>query len=329
MNRLIEKEFKPVGFWAPRTALNFAVRPRLWRQVFHAPVCIRFEESEWSKHPTVARYTYFKRLQKNCLHITFTSEYWYRQFSIRWRAISDALSLLIKQHPNIEFTDVPVDISDCTDASVPENTFRFAKLPSDPHDLLPNPFLLEHRRVPQHPIKWKHKKDSLYFRGALTGQLQSFENSRIAACVAAQGIPNSDCKLSMFPQTSETFIHEIESRNLCGSKESKKALNRHRYLLDIDGNSSSWHRFWLIGTFGCVPIRFETKWVEYWHEKLEEGGDYLYANRETLSDVVDVLRKQPEKATSIAQNASKFVSTYLSPSSAQKSFNEAWLNRSH
>ncbi len=327
MNRLSEKEFKPVGFWAPRTALNVAVRPRLWRQVFYAPVSIRFEESEWSQYPSVARWTYSQRLQKNRLQITFTSEYWYRKFSYRWRAISDALSLLIKQHPRIEFTDVPVDISDCMDASVPENTFRFAKLPSDPHDLLPNPFLLEHRRAPQHPIKWKHKKDSLYFRGALTGQLQSFENSRVAACVAAQGISNSDCKLSTFPQTSETFMHEIKSRNLCGPKESEKALNRHRYLLDIDGNSSSWHRFWLIGTFGCVPIRFEAKWVEYWHEKLEEGANYLYANRETLSDVVDSLRKQPEKAESIAQNASKFVNTYLSPSSAQKSFNEAWLNR--
>ena len=116
---------------------------------------------------------------------------------------------------------------------------------------------------------------------------------------------------------------------MCGPREPEKALNRHRYLLDIDGNSSSWHRFWLIGTVGCVPIRFEAKWVEYWHEKLEEGGNYLYANRETLIDVVESLRKQPEKATSIAQNASKFVSTHLSPNSVQKSFNEAWLNRTH
>ena len=69
--------------------------------------------------------------------------------------------------------------------------------------------------------------------------------------------------------------------------------------------------------------------LEYWHEKLEEGVNYLYADRETLIDVVDSLRKQPERATSVAQNASEFVSTYLSPNSAQKSFNEAWLNRTH
>ena len=71
------------------------------------------------------------------------------------------------------------------------------------------------------------------------------------------------------------------------------------------------------------------KVLEYWHEKLEEGVNYLYADRETLIDVVDSLRKQPERATTVAQNASKFVSTYLSPNSAQKSFNEAWLNRTH
>ena len=128
MNRLLEKDFKPVGFWAPRTALNFAVRPRLWRQVLHAPVSIRFEESEWSQHPSVARWTYLQRSPKNRLQITFTSEHFCKLFSYRWRAVSDALSLLIKQRPNIEFADVPVGISDCGNASVPEKTFRFPKL---------------------------------------------------------------------------------------------------------------------------------------------------------------------------------------------------------
>lgn len=176
MNRLLEKEFKPVGFWAPRTALNLAVRPRLWRQVFHAPVSIRFEESKWSQHPSVARWTYSQSSQKNRLQITFTSEYFYKLFSYRWRAVSDALSLLIKQHPNIEFTNVPVDISDCVDASVPENTFRFEKLPRDPHDLIPNPFLLEHRRAPQSPIKWKHKKTHSIFEALLQGNCNHSKN---------------------------------------------------------------------------------------------------------------------------------------------------------
>ena len=35
-----------------------------------------------------------------------------------------------------------------------------------------------------------------------------------------------------------------------------------------------------IGTFGCVPIRFETKWIEYWHKNIEEGKHFSYANRE-------------------------------------------------
>ena len=327
MNQILEKGFQQVGFWAPRNALNFAIRPRLWRQVFHAPVSIRFEESEWSQHPTVVRWTYSQRLQKNRLQLTFTSEDYYKRFADRWRVVSDALSLLIKHHPNIEFKDVPVDISDCTDASVPENTFRFAKLTNDPHDLIPNPYLLKRNRRVWRSTEWESKKDTLYFRGALTGTLQSFDNSRVAACIAAKKIINSDCGLSLFPQTQPTFLATLRSQDLCAKKDPTKTLNKHRYLLDIDGNTSSWHRFWLIGTFGCVPIRFETKWVEYWHENIEEGKHFSYANRETLIQVVDFLRKHPEKAMSIANNASEFVRNELSPGCAQKFFEEAWLRR--
>jgi len=45
--------------------------------------------------------------------------------------------------------------------------------------------------------------------------------------------------------------------------------------------------------------------------------------------VVDFLRKHPEKAMSIANNASEFVRNELSPVCAQKFFEEAWLRRIH
>jgi len=323
MRENLPKEFQKVGFWAPRSAFNFVLRPRLWRQVLHAPVSVRFEESEWSRYPTVVRWTY----SQNSLRLTFTSKKWYEKFSYRWRTISDALSILIKKNPTKKFSDVPVDISDCLDASVPQNVFRFSKSPFDPHDLIPNPFLLEKNHRSWRQIQWDHKKDSLFFRGALTGKLQSFENSRVAACIASKTIPNTDCKLSSFPQTPAAFVAELKSNGLSTTKDLPKTINRHRYQLDIDGNSSSWHRFWLIGTFGCVPIRFETKWVEYWHQNLEEGKNYLYADRETLINVVDYLRSHPEEARSIARNASEMVQNHLSSDCVQKFFEEAWLRR--
>ena len=318
---------KKIGFWEPLTAFDVVLHPRRWGCIFRYPISIKFEDSEWAQHPSVIRWTYSQHSHEKRLLLTFTSENTYKLLSYRWQNIANALGRLIRHSPKIEFSDIPVDVSDCTDGSVPENTFRFTKLFSDPHDLIPNPFLLKRTRRAWRSIEWENKKDSLYFRGALTGTLQSFDNSRIAACIAAKKVINSDCRLSDFPQTPPTFLATLRAQGLCAEKDPTKTLNKHRYLLDIDGNTSSWHRFWLIGTLGCVPIRFETKWVEYWHENIEEGKHFSYANRETLIQVVDFLRKHPEKAMSIANNASDFVRNELSPVCVQKFFEEAWLRR--
>jgi len=326
MNENSQTTFRKIGFWEPDTARSVAVRPGQWKHIFRYPISIRFEETTSNRHASVVRWTYSQETRKRLL-LTFSSQSTYRLLSYRWRAVANALGKFIKRHPDREFVDVPVDVSDCTDASVPENTFRFAKLPGDPHELIPNPFLLGTIRRARRPIQWKHKNDSLYFRGALTGDVQSYENPRVAACIAAKKIMNSDCKLSDFPQTPATFLTELKSKGLCTTRDPSKTPNSHRYLLDIDGNTSSWHRFWKIGAFGCVPIRFETRWVECWHKNLKEGKHYVFAKRTTLSDTVASLRAQPEKAMSIAQDASNFVHHYLTTACVQKLFEESWFRR--
>ena len=171
------------------------------------------------------------------------------------------------------------------------------------------------------------KKDSLYFRGAITGQLQSLENPRVAACLAAKQIPDADCKLTSFPQTTASLVNEIKTRKLSAKKDKVFALNKHRYLLDIDGNTSSWHRFLLTDTFGCVPIRFETQWIECWHKHLKVNHSFVPATRHTLTEDIDSLRKQPDKAIFIARNASSITRKFLSLNHSQKMFEEAWFDR--
>ena len=126
--------------------------------MFHTLVAIRFLESDWSQHRTVVRWTYSQESQHKILLLTFSYEYAYQTFFEHWRAVSNALGRLIKHHPKINFTDVPVDISDCNNSSVPENTFRFPKLLNDPHDLIPNPYLLEKRKRFLPHTHWKKKK---------------------------------------------------------------------------------------------------------------------------------------------------------------------------
>ena len=319
--------FRPVGFWAPRTAVNAAVRPRLWRSVCNARVSVRFEESEWSQFPTVVRWSYAPTKDERRLLLCFANKQTYFKLADRWRAISNALGRLIAAHPDIAFEEIPVDISDCFDATVPPATFRFSKLPGDPHDLVPNPYFLDRRHRLSSAMPWERKEDTVYFRGSLTGTTQSRSNPRVAACLAARTIPGADCKLTMFQQTSAALRSELEREGISCRRDRVTSLNSHRYLLDIDGNASSWHRFWLIGMFRCVPIRFETQWQECWHQLIHEGEHFVAANRHNLGTVIDAVRSAPGMAQAIANAAGEVARGLLSPAGAQQMFEAAWLRR--
>lgn len=322
-----QTDFKPVGFWAPRTAVNVALRPRLWRNIHHAPVSVRLEECEWSRFPTVVRWSYSPTENSGRLCLSFTSEETYCTLAYRWRAVANALWRMISSRPGISFREIPVDISDCFDASVPASTFRFAKLPSDPHELIPNAYFLDRRHRLPPPLPWERKQDTVYFRGSLTGTVQSRENARAAACLVARTIPDADCKLTMFQQTPAELRAELEQEGITCRRDRVNALNSHRYLLDIDGNSSSWHRFWLIGMFRSVPIRFETQWQECWHALVHEGEHFVAATRHDFGKVVRNLRTNPWKSREIADAAAGVARGPLSPQGAQRMFEAAWLRR--
>lgn len=251
----------------------------------------------------------------------------YSSLAYRWRAVANALWRMIGSRPSTAFHEIPVDIGDCFDSSVPASTFRFAKLPGDPHDLLPNAYFLDRRHRLPSAIPWERKHDSVYFRGSLTGLSQDRENSRVAACLVAKQILNTDCKLTMFPQTPPEFVAELKKDGMVCFPDPVNAINKHRYLLDIDGNSSSWHRFWLIGMFHGVPIRFETRWQECWHDVICDGEHFVSANRHNLAVVVENLRSQPEKASQIAAAAASVARGPLSSEGAQVMFENAWLRR--
>ncbi len=288
---------------------------------------VRFDESDWSRFPAVVRWSYSPTKTNGRLCITFTSTETYSTLAYRWRAVANALWRMIASHPGISFLEIPVDVSDCFDATVPATTFRFAKLPGDPHDLIPNAYFLDRRHRLPRPMPWQRKRDTLYFRGSLTGTVQSRDNARAAACLVARNIPDADCKLSMFQQTPAALRAELEQEGITCKRDRISELNCHRYLLDIDGNSSSWHRFWLIGMFRSVPIRFENQWRECWHHLVREGEHFVAATRANLGEVVETLRSSPSKSQQIAAAAAEIANGVLSPAGAQQMFETTLLRR--
>jgi hypothetical protein len=117
--------------------------------------------------------------------------------------------------------------------------------------------------------------------------------------------------VSRIKQVSPAFTAQLHADRFVGWRLPIAEMNRHRFLVEADGNSSSWDRYMLIGSFGGVPIRFECEWEECWHPALVPGENCVLADRHSLPDVVARLRSRPVEALAIARNASRTVEQRL------------------
>lgn len=134
----------------------------------------------------------------------------------------------------------------------------------------------------------------------------------------------TDCKLTRLVQGGPEFHAQIRREGLVGKRISLPEMNKHRFLVDTDGNTTSWDRYMWTGTFGGVPILFEPTWEECWHGHLVDGENCAIANRATLGEVLDKLRSDDAYARHIAAGAAELVASKLSPAGAQELFEKAW-----
>jgi hypothetical protein len=162
-----KRSYTAISFWAPQGIFYTAVRPRLWRSAWHAPVSIRIVPvlgSTQAGDEPIVRCSYDPALYGQRLCLTFQSHDAYRRLHVRWRILADALWRLVKRRPDVVFADIPVDISDCGDAKVPRDVFRFVKRSGDPHDLLHNLHLLGPRRRLDRPLPGTKNRHRLLSR---------------------------------------------------------------------------------------------------------------------------------------------------------------------
>ena len=303
-------EFVPVSRWHPESPAFWASRPRrAFRALSHGSVGIRFAEQPG---PAVTTWTFDRRRHGDRVNIAFASPGQAKQFMIRWRILADAIHAIGREDPTFCCHDVRIDLGDSIAPDAPADVLAFARLPGSRARLIPNPYLLRPRPWLPPARAWERKSDTLYFRGSSTGSADYDANARVALCRVAQTIPRADCRLSRLKQVDPSFTRRLKADGLNGRRHLPACLNRHRLLVEVDGNASSWDRYMLIGTLGGVPIRFETVWQECWHDLLEDGVNCVVADRRTLPGIVERLRASPDEARRIAVAASHTVAHELS-----------------
>ncbi|NBW95852.1 MAG: hypothetical protein EBR28_03750 [Planctomycetia bacterium] len=303
--------FQAVSRWHPEGPLYWLVRPRrTLRALSHGPVAVAFDAA---LPPSMTRWTLAPQGSGRRVVVTFHAAAEARRLLIRWRLMADVIHGLAREDLSFSFHDVLIDLGDGVAADAPPEVLAFARRPGSRARLIPNPYLLRPRPWLPPALPWGCKTDVVYFRGASTGATDYEANARVALCRVARSIPRADCRLSRIKQVDRHFALRLEEDGLVGWRLPATLMNRHRFLIDADGNSSSWDRYMLIAGFGGVPIRFETEWEESWHHLLVDGVNCVAADRHTLPEVVERLRARDREARGIAAAAGRTAAEHLSP----------------
>lgn len=299
-----------VSRWHPEGPLYWARRPiRSLRALGHGPAAIQFDAE---LPPCVTRWTFSHGVHDGRVVIAFRNPAEVSRHLLRWRLIADTILDLGRHDGSLEFHDVRIDLGDGVGTDAPPNLLAFARRPGSRARLIPNPYLLRPRPWLMPALPWACKTDTVYFRGASTGTGDFDANARVALCRVAKTVPRSDCRVSRMKQVDRQFVSRLKAESLSGWRLPISEMNRHRFLVEADGNTSSWDRYMLIGSFGGVPIRFETAWEECWHRHLADGVNCVVADRHSLAATVQRLRANPDAALEIAAAACRTVGEQLS-----------------
>jgi hypothetical protein len=307
--------FRPLRHWAPGYWRHLVAK-FYWRPLLSGPpVGFRtadFEDPALEGNPEIYRFSYRPNDFGDRICVTVAPGPVTQIKLKRLYAITSALWDLTRLQPSLVYHDLHIDSSDCGDGSLPAYVVRSAKRPGEPHPLIPNLYLLANRRRTPAAKPWPRKSSVAWFRGASTGHREFEENKRVQLCLLARQMDGLDCKLTAMPGVSAEFTTRCKETGILAPPTKQSVMNDHRYLIDVDGNTTSWDRYLLTGLSGGVPIRFEPEWIEYWHEHLRDGENVVTVDRTNLVESLTDLRRNDYRGRFIAEHAHTLVKNLFS-----------------
>lgn len=170
---------------------------------------------------------------------------------------------------------------------------------------------------------WDEKEDLAFWRGSTTSGNYSkpawrdYPRSRLV--FISRDYPKVlDAKFSnliLGAQYNEALQAE---EGIFGEFLLPDELIKYKYLIDVDGNASTYSRYYWILRSNCVPIKQVSCFTQWNYAALEPYKHYVPV-KEDLSDLKDQTlwaKTHPEEARSIAEESRRMVQEELSTEDA-------------
>jgi hypothetical protein len=212
------------------------------------------------------------------------------------------------------------------DSSATEPVLTFAKPRSAPSVLIPDfealgghLALIAEVDAAARRIPWEDKLDQACWRGASTGGFSTADSverlPRAALVLLSLANPlEIDARFTFLCQMDEAARQMLTSRGALGGRLTPTEQLRHRYLIDVDGNSCSYSRcYWgLLGN--SVLLKQVTDETQWYYGSLRPYQHFIPVKRD-LSDLLAQLawaRAHDDECRKISRQASDFARTELS-----------------
>jgi hypothetical protein len=167
---------------------------------------------------------------------------------------------------------------------------------------------------------WEQKRDQCFWRGSTTGGYSTLANwdklSRTQLVLLSLSASSLlDARFNHVVQCDPEIPQMMKGKGMMSPSVSRKDHLQYKYLVDVDGNSCSFERyFWLLLSNSLVLKQMSPN-VQWYYGGLEPYKHYVPVK----SDLSDLLEKiqwaqaHDEEAKLMAEEATRFVEENLSP----------------
>lgn len=166
---------------------------------------------------------------------------------------------------------------------------------------------------------WEKKLDKAFWRGSTTGGWLTALNwdqiARVKAALLSKAHPKQiDAQITGVVQCDQGVPELIRAKGLTGNMVAPADHLQYKYLLDVDGNSCSYERyFWLLFSNSLV-LKQITPNIQWYYEGLRPYEHFVPV-KEDLSDLVEKIewaKKNDREVKEMASRATVFAKEELS-----------------
>ena len=222
-----------------------------------------------------------------------------------------------------------INLHDKSDINPKVNEIVFTKNQNTPKAVIPDIYAMEgYKRVGDipDPLPFHQKKGKGIFIGVTTGNTNPLLNDRLQLCNYAHQLKQQgqecfmDIYINHIAQIPEEEIRKVypHYQQFMKPDLSIQDQRQYRYIINVDGNTSSWDRLVWVYQGNNILIKQKSENIGWYYPFMEMGKHYVeYTNPVDLHLKIEVMermwKRNPNRLDELMKTQREFLQNYLSP----------------